>query len=56
MCQKGSKLRRETFQSVSNQQEAFTVVMGLALAGLGSAMKRSGETDAGNEFVWTRAA
>ncbi|MEA2554353.1 MAG: type pilus assembly protein PilM [Fimbriimonadaceae bacterium] len=51
-----AQLRRETFQSVTNHQEAYTVVMGLALAGLGGELARSGENNARSEFNWTRAA
>jgi type IV pilus assembly protein PilM len=52
-----AQLRRGTFQSVSERQEAYTVVMGLALAGLGlKPMRRGGETNAANEFAWTRVA
>lgn len=51
-----AQLKKETFQSVSNQQEAFTVVMGLALAGLGRSHRRSKEKDSGSEYVWLRSA
>jgi type IV pilus assembly protein PilM len=51
-----AQLRRETFQSVTNHQEAFTVVMGLALAGLGGPLAGLGENNARSEYKWTRAA
>ena len=51
-----AQLRQGTFQSVSERQEAYTVVMGLALAGLGGPMRRTGEIYAANEFAWSRAA
>jgi len=51
-----AQLRRGTFQSISERQEAYTVVMGLALAGLRGPMSRSGDTYAANEFAWSRSA
>jgi type IV pilus assembly protein PilM len=51
-----AQLRRETFQSVSERQEAYAVVVGLALAGLGGPMRRTGELNAANEFAWSRSA
>lgn len=51
-----AQLRRGTFQSISERQEAYTVVMGLALAGLKGSMHRSGDTYAANEFAWSRSA
>lgn len=51
-----AQLRRETFQSVTNHQEAYTVVMGLALAGLGGPLAGLGEHYARSEYNWTRAA
>jgi type IV pilus assembly protein PilM len=51
-----AQLKRGTFQSVSERQEAYTVVMGLALAGLGGPMRRTGDTYAANEFAWSRSA
>ena len=51
-----AQLRRETFQSVTNHQEAYTVVMGLALAGLGGSLIGLGENNARSEYKWTRAA
>lgn len=51
-----AQLRKETFQSVTNHQEAFTVVVGLALAGLGGRLARSGENHARSDYQWTRAA
>lgn len=48
----------ETFSSVSHRSEAFTVAMGLALAGLGTGhANRSGKEDSlEREFVWARSA
>jgi type IV pilus assembly protein PilM len=51
-----AQLRRETFQSVTNHQEAYTVVMGLALAGFGGPLAGLGEHNARSEYNWTRAA
>lgn len=51
-----AQLRRGTFQSISERQEAYTVVMGLALAGLRGPKSRSGDTYAANEFAWSRSA
>lgn len=51
-----AQLRRETFQSLSERQEAFTVVTGLALAGLEGPMRRTRNDYAANEFVWSRSA
>ena len=51
-----AQLRKETFQSVTNHQEAYTVVTGLALAGLGGPLAGLGEHNARSEFNWTRAA
>ncbi|MCH8274200.1 MAG: type IV pilus assembly protein PilM [Armatimonadetes bacterium] len=46
----------ESFENVARHQEAYTVVMGLALTGLkGTGLARSKES-AGNEYVWTRSA
>lgn len=51
-----AQLRRETFQRVTNHQEAYTVVMGLALAGLGGSLNSLGENHARSEYQWSRAA
>ena len=50
------KFNKSTFESVSHRQEAFTVVMGLALAGLGRRLEKKGETRARSEFSWARSA
>jgi Tfp pilus assembly PilM family ATPase len=50
-----AKVNAETFQSISNRQEAFTVVMGLALSGL-SSHRESLTGGVKREFFWTRAA
>jgi type IV pilus assembly protein PilM len=51
-----AKFNRESFQSISNRQEAFTVVMGLALSGLRDGTNAHGENHAGREFAWKRTA
>lgn len=50
------KFDKETFDVIANKQEAYTVVVGLALAGLGGRMHQKGEADGGSEFAWTRVA
>jgi len=48
------RFKRETFESIVNRQEAFTVVLGLALSNLESeASDRSSERVA-RDFVWSR--
>lgn len=44
-----------TFQSVSSRQEAFTVVMGLALAGLQSELTTAAQSHVGQEYAWIRS-
>lgn len=51
-----ARLNTETFQSICNRQEAYAVVMGLALSGLNQREKERGGHDAGQHFTWTRAA
>lgn len=51
-----AQLKPETFQNVSSRQEAFTVVMGLALAGLEKKLSGAGVIHAEREFVWARDA
>jgi type IV pilus assembly protein PilM len=51
-----AKFKKETFQSISSRQEAFTVVMGLALSGLGKRVDKQGVKRAGREFAWARGA
>lgn len=47
---------RESFQRVVTHQEAYTVVMGLALAGLKHREWKSGRHTLDDEFVWVRSA
>lgn len=47
---------KDSFESISTRQEAYTVAMGLALSGLqGQALKR-GDNGARREYVWARGA
>ena len=50
------KFDRESFQTITRRQEAYTVVIGLALSGLQGQSLAKGESDGGREFAWTRAA
>lgn len=50
------KFDRETFHSITRRQEAYTVVIGLALSGLQGQNVGKGEADGGREYVWSRAA
>lgn len=50
------KFNKETFDVIANRQEAYTVVVGLALSGLTGRVKNKGETDGGSEFAWARVA
>jgi Tfp pilus assembly PilM family ATPase len=50
------KFDRESFHLITRRQEAYTVVIGLALSGLANTKTTQGETDGGREFAWTRAA
>ena len=49
-----TRFNRETFASVSNRQEAYTIVMGLALAGLSQSTQNRNQIDGGREFNWVR--
>jgi type IV pilus assembly protein PilM len=51
-----AQLNLENFQSLVDRQEAFTVVMGLALAGLQDSMGQTEDSHGKHEFVWCRAA
>lgn len=51
-----ARLNQETFQSIARRQEAFTVVVGLALSGLAKEIQIGGEANARSEFVWARSA
>lgn len=46
---------RETFGSISNRQEAFTIATGLALSGI-KGYKGVGKQNVDREFAWTRGA
>lgn len=50
------KFNRETFESISSRQEAFTVSVGLALSGLADQANSTGENSARREFIWARSA
>lgn len=50
------KFDRDSFHSITRRQEAYTVVIGLALSGLQGQAVGKGETDGGREYAWTRAA
>ena len=50
------KFNRESFQSISNRQEALAVVMGLALSGISQQVTKEAGEHAGREFSWTNAA
>jgi type IV pilus assembly protein PilM len=50
------KFNRETFESISVRQEAFTVAMGLALSGFGQRDQSTGDNRARREFAWARSA
>lgn len=51
-----AQLNQETFESIASRQEAFTVVVGLALSGLRRGTRSTGESSARNEFNWARSA
>lgn len=51
-----AQLSQETFESTASRQEAFTVVVGLALSGLRRESRPTGESSARNEFNWARSA
>jgi Tfp pilus assembly PilM family ATPase len=51
-----AKVNPEAFQRIASRQEAFTVVMGLALSGICRKSGSVGDEYAGNEFAWTRAS
>ncbi len=50
------KFNRETFESISIRQEAFTVAVGLALSGLDQRNQSIGDSYARREFAWARGA
>jgi type IV pilus assembly protein PilM len=51
-----TKFSKETFANVSNRQEAYTIVMGLALSGLKHQAKSQQEDKSENEFNWNKSA
>jgi Tfp pilus assembly PilM family ATPase len=51
-----ARFNRESFQSISNRQEALAVVMGLALSGISQQVTEEAVEHAGHEFSWTSAA
>ena len=50
------KFNRETFDVIANRQEAYTVVVGLALSGLKGRIKHKGEANGSSEYAWARTA
>lgn len=50
------KFSTESFDSIINRQEAYTVVMGLALSGLEGKREIKGGNNVGREFTWARTA
>jgi type IV pilus assembly protein PilM len=51
-----TRFNQETFANVSNRQEAYTVVMGLALAGLSQNELRRSQAEGAREYNWIRSA
>ena len=51
-----TRFNQETFANVSNRQEAYTVVMGLALAGLSQNELTRSQTEGAREYNWIRSA
>lgn len=50
------KFDEGSFESISNQQEAFIVSVGLALAGINKRPETVGDAIERSEFVWSRSA
>jgi len=50
------KFNQESFENIASRQEAYTVVMGLALSGLKGRIQSIGENRARREFAWARSA
>lgn len=50
------KFSKDSFESISTRQEAYTVAMGLALSGLQGTKQQRGENHARREFIWARGA
>ena len=51
-----TRFSQETFANVSNRQEAYTIVMGLALAGLSQNELNRSQAEGAREYNWIRAA
>jgi type IV pilus assembly protein PilM len=51
-----TRFSRESFASVSNRQEAYTIAMGLALAGISQSNLKRKQVEGGREFNWVRSA
>lgn len=51
-----TRFNQDTFANVSNRQEAYTVVMGLALAGLSQNQFERSQAEGGREYNWIRTA
>ena len=51
-----TRFNQETFANVSNRQEAYTVVMGLALAGLSQNELNRSQAEGAREYNWIRSA
>ena len=51
-----TRFNQDTFANVSNRQEAYTVVMGLALAGLSQNELNRSQAEGGREYNWIRTA
>ncbi len=51
-----TRFNQETFANVSKRQEAYTVVMGLALAGLSQNELNRSQAEGAREYNWIRAA
>jgi len=50
------KFSKDSFESISTRQEAYTVAVGLALSGLEGTIQHRGENRARREFIWARGA
>lgn len=51
-----TRFNQDTFANVSNRQEAYTVVMGLALAGLSQNELNRSQAEGAREYNWIRSA
>lgn len=51
-----AKLKSEAFLNIASNQEAYTVVVGLALSGLQSRQTKGGINNARHEYSWSRSA